>query len=334
MPKKSLVIDAQNHFVPREAAATANKTEGVDFAGRARKPNAAYVRAFDIEATLRHMEDCGIDMALIALATWITPGMEVCRAINDAYAKVGAAHPGKFLLMAHVPYHEGPGAIKELHRCINDLGMRGVTVLTSVKDITLDEEAMFPFYEEVCRLDVPIVVHPSVKEPIWGGVKYDMSSSVSREYDIAKCVVEVSQGVLPRYPDLKFVFPHYGGGIPALKGRIMSWYSLAPTDLPEENRGLPRTIKEVEDFQLMPKFNKYFDKIYFDMAGFGGWMTIARAALEAIKHERLCFGTDYPFEMRRVNDLKTYIENIRALDIPGEEIEAILGGNLQRLFKI
>ncbi len=335
MAKKYTIVDAHNHYIPREAAAKANAGGEVTSKGRGLNPNIGQRRVFDIEANLRHMEDCGVDMAVLALANWLGTGLPACQAINDGYAKLMKDYPGRFIPVAHVPYQDGAVALTELDRAINVLGLKGVTALTSIRDITLDSEAMFPLYEKVSQMDLPIVVHPTVKQPLWGGVKYDMSSSVSREYEIAKSVVEVMQGVLPRYPDLKFLFAHYGGGMPALKGRVMSWFRLPPeADVPEENREVPRTIREVEDFQVMKTFNKYFDKIYFDMAGFGGWMPIAKVALMAIKRNRLCFGTDYPFEFRRPGDLKAYIAAIKKLEIPDKEKESLLGGNVLKLFKV
>jgi predicted TIM-barrel fold metal-dependent hydrolase len=334
MPRKYFIVDAHAHYIPPKAPLKAGQAEGVDYAARYINPNIAYKRVFDIQATLRQMEECGIDMCLIGLSTWIAPGLEVCRIINDSYARLVKEHPGKFIPLAHVPYQIGDAALAELDRAINDLGLKGMTVLTSIRDITLDSEVLFPFWEKASQLDIPIVVHPTVKAPLWGGVKYEMSSSVSREYEIAKSVVEVLQGVLPRFPDLKFLFAHYGGGMPALKGRVMSWFSLTPTDIPEQNRGVPRTLKEVEDFGLMKTFNRYFDRIYFDMAGFGGFMPIAKAALLAIKHNRLCFGTDYPFEFRRPEDYRAYVAAVKRLEIPEEDKKAILGGNVLRLFGV
>ncbi|MBI4332494.1 MAG: amidohydrolase [Chloroflexi bacterium] len=334
MARKYVVVDAHNHYVPREAAAKAGVAEGIDYGGRARTPNLAYQRIFDLDATIRQMEDCGIDVCLVGLSTWIAPGMAVCRVINDSYQKLDRDYPGKFITLAHVPYQEGAAALDELDRAVKGLGLKGVTVLTSLKGVTLDSESLYPFYERVSKLDVPLVVHPTVKEPLWGGVRYAMSSSVSREYEIAKSVVEVLQGVLPRFPDLKFLFAHYGGGIPALKGRIISWFSLTADDIPAENRVVPRTLKEVEDFGLMKTFNRYFDKMYFDMAGFGGFIPIARAALLAVKHTRLCFGTDYPFEFRRPEDYRAYVSAIKRLDMTEEDKRAVLGGNVLRLFRV
>lgn len=336
MSRKYEVIDAEFHHVPWEGA---RKAEGVsdgdiDFSSRVNKPNAAYRRIFDIGISIRHMRACGVDMALIGLAPWIEPGIEVCRAINNGLAKVVQDYPGLFIPLAHVPYLEGQQALDELERAINELGLKGVTVMTSLREVRLDDRRLLPFFRKVSRLAIPVVVHPSVKIPIWGGDKYQMSGSVSREYDIIKAFVEVLQGVLPDFPDLKFLFSHYGGGVPFLLGRIMSWYQPKGGHVSKEKRGLPNTIREFEEYGLKKYFNKLLDQVYFNMAGTGGWMPAVRQALLAIGPERLCFGSDYPFEMSREADLKAYIRGIKQLDIPHKAKAKILGGNIRRLFGV
>ena len=336
MPKKYVIVDAEFHHVPWEAAKKAEGISGgeVNFQERVKKPNIAYRKIFDIEILIRHMEACGVDMALIGLATWAEPGLEVCKAINDGLAKLMKQYPGKFIPLAHVPcFVEGQRAIDELERAINDLGLKGVTVVTSQRDIRLDDEQLKPFFKKVSQLRIPVAVHPTVKAPIWGGEKYYMSGSVSREYDIIKAFVEVLFGVLPEFPDLNFLISHYGGGVPFLLGRIMSWYTPENGGIPKEKIGLPKTIREFEDYGLEKGFNKLLDRIYFNMAGTGGWMTAVKQALLAIKPDRLCFATDYPFEMSRPADLKAYIAGMKRLDIPEQDKAKILGGNTRKLFK-
>ncbi len=58
------------------------------------------------------------------------------------------------------------------------------------------------------------------------------------------------------------------------------------------------------------------------------------AALVTIRHDRMCFGTDFPFDMHNAEDIRTYIEVIKKLDIPETDKRMILGENLKNLFKI
>ena len=56
-------------------------------------------------------------------------------------------------------------------------------------------------------------------------------------------------------------------------------------------------------------------------------MPATRSALMSVSPRRLCLGTDYPQEMHNGADIGAHIKGIRALDLPPEEIDAILGGN-------
>ena len=48
----------------------------------------------------------------------------------------------------------------------------------------------------------------------------------------------------------------------------------------------------------------------------------------------MCFGTDYPFDIRVPEDVKYFISNIKALKIPDVDKKLMLGGNLKKLFKL
>jgi predicted TIM-barrel fold metal-dependent hydrolase len=339
------VIDAQFHHVPSDVFRKVDETvfetkEGKALQERNRDPRSKTKpvtrKLQDIEASLRHMDECGVDMSMIMMPGWEVAGVEVCKILNNGLARAAREYPGRFLPMAAVPFIEGQRSMDELDRVKNDLGLKGISILTNLRGIRLDDEQLKPFFRKVAQLGLPVAVHPPTQERgIWGGTKYDMDGSVSREYEIIKCLVEVLCGVLPEFPDLNFVFAHYGGGVPSLLGRIMSWYT------PPENSGIPKrevhlpmTLREFEDFGYKGYFDKLLDRVYFDMAGTGGWLSEAKHALSVIKPERLAFASDYPHEMGRPEDYKAYLEGIKGFDIPEEDKKKILGGNMKTLFKI
>ncbi len=337
MSKKDLVIDAEFHHIPIEAAQKVREmdhlsAEGKKLQAKLKDPRRlkTHQKMFDVEYCLQHMDECGVDMALAGHASWIGGGLEVCKAMNDGRAMVMREYPDRFIPLALVPYHEGQKAIDELDRAVTELGLKGVMVLTSQQGVTLDDEKLKPFFQKVNELNIPVAVHPTTKRPLWGGEKYFMSGSVSREYDIIKSFVEVLSGVLPEFPDLNFLFAHYGGGVPFLLGRIMSWYAPENMSLPKQTK----TIREFEDFGLKPVFDNLFDRFYFTMSGTGGWMPAVKQALLVIKPQRLCFATDFPHEMDRPEDLKAYIKGIEELDIPAVDMSDMFGGNIKRLFKV
>ena len=104
--------------------------------------------------------------------------------------------------------------------------------------------------------------------------------------------------------------------------------------IPEERKTTPKTLREFEDYGLEKDFDQLLDRFYFNMAGTGGWITALKQALMVLNPERICFGSDYPWEMARASDLKAYISGVKRLDIPEKDKANILGGNALRLFKV
>jgi predicted TIM-barrel fold metal-dependent hydrolase len=280
------------------------------------------------------MDEAGVDMAVLNQAAWSPQGLEMCRAINDGYAEAGKKYPDRFIPCIHIPLEAGPEVLAEVDRGVNELGMKGLALVSSMSETRLDSETLFPIYEKISQYEIPIVIHPTLRKGLWGGEKYRMEEHVSREYDVAKATVEVLYGVLPRFSDLTFVMPHHGGGIPALKGRVAAHFEPDGWDVPKEIKKRPKTPRELEETGLAEAFEALFGRLYFDTAGFGGWMSITEAASKTIRHDRLCFGTDYPFEIHESRDVKIFVEGIRDLDLPDQEKQNILGENAKRLFKI
>jgi predicted TIM-barrel fold metal-dependent hydrolase len=56
------------------------------------------------------------------------------------------------------------------------------------------------------------------------------------------------------------------------------------------------------------------------------------AAANAYHHEQIMFGTDYPMEFHTGKDKKWFINNIKAMNIPDKNKEAIFSGNFTRVF--
>ena len=83
-------------------------------------------------------------------------GVAMARAYNDTVARDidGKAY---FIGIAWVYLPDVDEAIRELRRAVNDLGFRGVKLMGGHANCDLDAEVLWPFYEEVCQLDVPIL---------------------------------------------------------------------------------------------------------------------------------------------------------------------------------
>ncbi|MFH1124969.1 MAG: amidohydrolase family protein [Pseudomonadota bacterium] len=335
MVDKLFVIDMQNHFIPSEALKLARKTEEYDYTYSIGRFIKAYERITNIEGHLEWMERSGVDMAILSIAAFVANGYDFCRACNDGYGEVVKKYPEKFKGMIHVfPYDDKEKNRDEIKRGVEELGLWGIGVVTSFREMTIDSTIMDPIYQAALQYDMPVYVHPTIRKNIWGGEKFDLFLTASREYDIAKSFVEIIYGVLPRFPELKVIMPHLAGGLPALLGRFLAKHQPEDFPIPEEDAGQWIPVHRAEELGLVKHFKSLMKNICFDTAGSGGWAPIVKFALEVLGPDHLCFGTDYPYDLNDPKYVKTYIEDIHEIESPEESKEQLLGGNLKRLFHI
>ncbi len=317
-----MVIDFEHHYIPaelgRRMGMDPTKKEGV-------RTRDAFVHSqlFDMEAQIRDMDRAGIDLAVQSCILGWDTTLENCRLLNDCTADLQKEYPSRFVGLAHAPVLEGDGALREVERAVSELGLKGVTISSQVNGLPLDAEEFAPFYHLMSRLSAPIFVHPALSPKGYDLMQdYMLPVILTREFDLGLAVTRlIAGGVVERYPDLQFVFAHFGGGLAGYKERI--------------SRSSYR-------FKLPSSFDDYFDRLYFDMAGFEGSPSALRCALEAIRPERLVFATDYPQNFnnndpkqgRSVDGVGEYIDDIRRLPLDERVKEDMLGGNAARLLKI
>jgi len=339
MTDKWFIVDCHNQFVPQEGIL---KSRGTTMDLTSGPQAATQKRVTDIEGKLRVMDEAGIDMAVIHQSPLSLLGLDFCRAMNDGNARTAKEYPGRFIACAHIPLDGGgsPEACKEVDRAINDLGLKGVALLTSTEKVTLSSEELFPLYEKINQLDVPVVVHPNnirIGERVsrlGSGLRVNMHRAIAVETENTEACVDVMFGVLNKFPDLKFLMPHHGGALPFWQGRMMSQCIPDGWKIPDNVKDIPKTPRIRRQLGLDKHFAALFEKLYFDTSGFQGWMPITQATLLTVRADRLCFGTDYGFEMLEAQDIKGFIDDIKKLNMPEADRRNILGENIRTLFKL
>ena len=319
-----MIIDWQHHFAPKDIYEKHQGKSKTPVYQNGKVVAHAQPFMHQVEKHLEFMDTVGIDVAVVSTTT--VTDLEDCKSISNAYAKLMNEYPTRFVGLALCVPTQGDSALRELDRAINELGLRGVVIRPQIEGTPLDSERLYPFYEMVAEFRVPIFVHvtraPNGYEAL--EANYNLNVTLTREFDIANAVYRIILGgILAKFPDLKFAFAHMGGGISALKERMVSYLDVWGERVWTEMGGTPPFGKPFAE-----NFNRYFDKIYFDMAGFEGGMNAVKCALTTISPSNLLFGTDFPHNF--TNDFKAarnYIENIRKLDLSSESLEAMFGLN-------
>jgi len=334
MAGRTLIIDMEHHYIPSEALKLVRKTREHDYTISLRRFSISFEYATDLGRHLKWMDDAGIHMAILSTAAFAANGHEFCRVCNDAYSMVIRKYPDRFRGVVHVFPYEKKKVKDEIKRGVEELDLWGIGAVSSFQEMTIDSKGMDPIYEMAVKYDMPVFVHPSIRKKIWGGERYDLYTILSREYDIAKSFVEMVYGVLPRFPELKVIFSHLGGGLPTLKGRLLAWHQPKDFPVPEEDRGQGLAIHQAKELGLVDDFESRLKNIFFNSAGFGGWLPAIKSAFDTLGSDHLCFGTDYPYEIREPGYMRKVIEDIMDLGVSAEDKEKFFGGNLKKLFRI
>jgi predicted TIM-barrel fold metal-dependent hydrolase len=325
--RNDMVIDFQHHYIPVELAKRRglySETEKTLLQEGGLPATTMHRRLYDLDLQLEDMDQGGVDISVLScLLGWSAP-LEECRFINDDLAAIEKKYPRRFVGLAQAPVLEGKAAMAELRRAISDLGLRGVTITSQVQGLSLDAPQLYELYELVGELDVPLFVHPALVPTGYEHLQdYDLPRVLGREVDLTVATTRlIAGGIFDRYPDLKIIMAHFGGGIAAVKDRLVG--------------------KGYRFGTLKKPFGEYYEMVYFDMAGFEGGVVALNCALQGIRPERLVFASDYPQDFTGVNtdtgkgmkELKNYIETIRGLPLSETSKEAVLGGTAARLLKL
>ncbi|MEI9477491.1 MAG: amidohydrolase family protein [Deltaproteobacteria bacterium] len=321
-----MIVDFEHHYMPEKLARKkgfiSDKVTYVENKGI--RSVTVHSKLYDIGAQLGDMDEAGVDILVLSCVVGWDAALEDCCLINDDMADLQRKYPNRFVGLAHVPVLEGKKALAELERAISNLDLHGVTIASQIEGLALDSPQLYDFYSRVEELDVPIYVHPAPFPEGYALVRdYDLGRVLGRELDLTVAATRIiAGGILDRFPSLKFVISHFGGGISAVKDRLIA--------------------KSYRFGTLKRPFEEYFDMLYFDTAGFEGGLTALHCALLGIRPDRLVFGTDYPQDFTGVNtdlgkgmgSIREYISAIRSIDLQEELKEGILGKTAARLLKL
>jgi predicted TIM-barrel fold metal-dependent hydrolase len=318
-----MIVDFQHHYVPIDLAKKKGLySEKVVFASDGAVPSLTmHSKLYDPEAQLKDMDEAGVDVSVLScLLGWTAP-LEECQLINERLGEMQRKFPDRFVGLAQAPILEGKPALDELDRAVHKLGLHGVTITSQVHGLPLDSPKLEDFYAKVNELNVPIFVHPVMVPKGYDLVKdYDLGRIIGREMDLTLATTRIiAGGILERFPNLKFVIGHFGGGIAAVKDRLVA--------------------KAYRFGTLKRPFDDYFNMIYFDLSGFEGGLTALHCALLGIKPEQLVFATDYPQDFtgvstdtgRGMTALREYIAAVKNLDLDEKVKNGILGETAAKL---
>jgi len=207
-------------------------------------------------------------------------GHEASQAINDGIAKIVKDYPERHIGLGQVPLQDTDLAIKELKRCINELGFRGLQIGARVsEDEELSAPRLDPFWAAVQELDVPMLIHPSSFNSK-RFAPHHLLNTIGNPLDTTTGVhYLIFDGVMERFPNLKFILSHGGAFTSHYFARMDHAYGARP-DCRQKIHQKPST---------------YLKKFYFDTLVFSVEQLDFLIKTYGVDH--VLIGTDYPFDM-------------------------------------
>ncbi|MER5928737.1 amidohydrolase family protein [Streptomyces sp. NPDC002054] len=197
------------------------------------------------EADLGHrfavLDRAGIDLQVLSVPpqsphfTDEAQAVALARDANDAYARLVADRPDRFRAFAALPLPHTDAALRELGRAMDELGMPGAAVTTTVCGRTLADPVFHPLYEELDRRGGVLYIHPQgegAASPLITG--HRMTWMVGAPVEDTVAVMHLVLAGLPsRYPRMRILASHLGGALPMLVRRLDDHLAFESPDTPE-----------------------------------------------------------------------------------------------------
>ncbi len=325
-PKRPLTVDCHGHIVVPEVFEITRKhglherlgLKGRTSLGPAKESEITMRKMMSADERIADMDRMGVDIQVVSPSivhqnTYWAEGaraLEIDRMTNDATAEMVSKHPDRLVGMGLVPLHDPQRAVREMKRCLDRLGLRGVAVSTDVNGAEIGEKQFHPFWRAAEKAGCPVFIHPA------GNAdrrlqKFGLSFNLGQPYEEALAMSSlIYNGVLDRFPKVKLMIVHGGGFLPFYAGR---------------QDAASRTGRDGAG--LKGEFSDYIRKFWVDSVIFNPDMLEYLAT--KIPARQIMMGTDYPFGERQPVE---FVRRAKGLSKSAQE--GILGRNAARFFGI
>ena len=279
------------------------------------------------EGRIEEMDAAGVDLALLSLlAAGVEPldpavGVRVARDANDRLAAYVAAYPGRLAGTATLPVKDTDWAVKELERCVKELGFKVWFAHSNFGDSYLDEKRYWPLLAKAQELDIPIYLHPTAPMiPELRTFGYCLAGpAFGFGVEVAWVFLRmIHRGVFDEFPGLKLILGHFGEALPFLLDRVDTGY----------RQGYSRPRPEIGPGSKYPPSHYVRQNLWATSSG--NYLPAAYfCARDALGLDKICLGTDYPFE-----ELGAGVDFLKTLPISDRERAQVYETNAARLLKL
>jgi 6-methylsalicylate decarboxylase len=274
----------------------------------------------ELAARLRLMDRAGVQMQVLSACPQSPYGQDADKAaaaarfVNDQYAGLAADHRGRFAGFAALPMPHLDASLAELGRALDQPGLAGVAMNTTVLGHALVDPGFEPVFAELNRRGAVLYLHPagnSACSPLIGN--YHLTWMVGAPVEDTISIMHlITHGIPARYPNIKIINSHLGGALSMLLQRADDQYGWEAPDTPERPSVAAR-------------------RMWYDTVGHGH-VPALRCAIDSFGADRLLLGTDFPYE--NGDTFVRAVDYINDPQIDPDAARAILDQNASALLGI
>ncbi len=236
---------------------------------------------------------------------------------NDAMAKLVSGTNKQFGFYGILPLPDMNGALKQMEYALDTLHADGLAFASNQNGVYIGDTAYEELYSEMNRRSVVAMIHP---------VRAPYSWRINPGADIPEFLFDTTRaaitlmynGVIVRYPNIKWILAHAGGTLPYVSERMAVLRG-------EGNSG--------EEFakRVPGGYTASMKEFYYDVA-IAGSEAVIGSLTAIIDPAHIVYGSDWPYVKKEI--IAEQVINFTQMpQSSGDRLEAMERKNSLRLFK-
>ena len=281
------------------------------------------------EQRLRHMDETGIDRAVLALTS---PGVQpltdpaaargLAQRANDYLAGQVAARPGRYIGMTTLAPQDPEWSAREVLRGARELGFKGVQINSHTQGQYLDHPRFDPIFRALADTGQPLYIHPAtppdsmIAPMLEAGLDGAIFGfGVETGLHLLRLI---TSGIFDRYPQLQIMVGHMGEALPFWVYRLDYMHQASV-----------RSQRYAFMKPLQKTILEYLRSNVLITTSGMAWAPAILFTQQVVGEDRVMYAMDYPYQFH-ADEVRTH-DN---LDIPLATRKKLMQTNAERWFRL
>jgi 2,3-dihydroxybenzoate decarboxylase len=277
---------------------------------------------------LRHMDEAGIDMQVLAITS---PGVQVIdkatavsftQEANDFLAEAIRRHPTRLAGMLAVTPQDPAAAAKEIERGVNKLGIHAAVINSHTNGEYLSDPKFWDIFAAAETFDTPIYLHPNALPPKMlqpfqecglDGAIYGFGVETGLH-----ALRIITAGVFDRFPKLRMIIGHMGEALPFWAYRLDYMHAATVRS---------KRYDSIKPIQRKP--SEYLRENFYITNSGVAWEPAIKFSQAFMGVDRVLYAMDYPYQ--HTPEEVTALDN---MDMSLADKKRFFQLNAQHVFKL